>query len=214
MNKILSLLSIVFFTLTADIDAQEEKIELKYTTEELVAMDKWNGISIDQLIDDAFKGDNAGLYMLGMFHLYGMGGCSIDVSTANLFFAASASLGYAPAIDKIKSMYLEDHQNIFLMMVYVNLTASFGHHEFIMVYHEQRSKLVQRFGAEFAQEIESIAKKKKSVIFENIKELEDTSDKEEFVSTIIFGEKGVLAEDVFYDNNYWKSLFKASRAQK
>ena len=55
----------------------------------------------------------AALYNLGEYFFLGLD-FPIDVQQANSFFAKSASLGFAPALNNIAQMYINDKSNVFL----------------------------------------------------------------------------------------------------
>jgi hypothetical protein len=184
-----------------------EKVEFQYSKEELKAMDKWKNKTMNELISDANNGDSVALYMLGMGHLYGQGGFPINIEQANKYFATSALLGFAPAMDKIKGMYLEDNPNVFLVFVYVNLTASFGHPEFTMIYHNQRKHIVEKFGNSMANEIERIASQKTVKIYKAMNQLNESKDKMKMTFNLLFVEDGIIGEDAEFGADYWEKFF-------
>ncbi len=155
-----------------------------------------------------FNGDRGALYFLGLCHMIGADGITIDVEQANDFFDKSASLGFAPALDKIRSMYLYDQQDLFLMMVYLNLTVSAGHYEFAKAYHNTRSEIIENFGANIAREIERIAVHKQKLIEKNKAELTRNANLTELV---IYGKfKEITQEDLLFDANYWTQVHKGN----
>lgn len=184
-----------------------EKVEFQYSKEELKTMDKWKNKTMNELISDANNGDSVALYMLGMGHLYGQGGFPINVKQADKYFATSALLGFAPAMDKIKGMYVEDGQNPFLIFVYVNLTASFGHPEFTMVYHNERKRIVEKFGNAMANEIERIATQKAMKIYKAMNQLSESEDKMKTTFNFLFVEDGIMGEDAEFGMGYWEKFF-------
>lgn len=153
--------------------SQKQSIEFEYSKEEIQALGKWKdkNLTFEQLFMDALQGDAAALYNVGMCYLLGMQDFTIDVGAANTFFAASASLGFAPALDKLKMKYIYDDLNPFLCFVYTNLTISAGHREFTLTYHDLRNQFAEKYGIGVLKKIEEIALKKKCAIFENIKKL-------------------------------------------
>lgn len=189
------------------IEEPAEKVEFQYSKEELKAMDKWKNKTMNELILDANNGDSVALYMLGMGHLYGQGGFPINVEQANKYFSTSALLGFAPAMDKIKGMYLEDNPNLFLVFVYVNLTASFGHPEFTMIYHNQRKHIVEKFGNSMAKEIERIASQKTIKIYTTMNQLNESKDKMKTTFNLLFVEDGIIGEDAEFGADYWEKFF-------
>ena len=102
-------------------NSQNNSTDMIFSSEELHEMGKWKNKSMDDLANDAFEADGAALYMLGMTFLTGSNGFSIDVDNANLWFKQSASMGFAPSLNKVMWMYAEEHQNPFLALVYLNL---------------------------------------------------------------------------------------------
>jgi hypothetical protein len=178
------------------------KVELEFTQDELKAMDKWKSLSFEDLARDAMKGDAVGLYMIGCVYLYGMKGFTIDVNHADNFFAFSASFGFAPAIDKIRAMYMEQN-NLFLLFVYNNLTISYGHSEFVMKYHEFRDAIRKKFGTKVCEEIERIAAEKREAIEKNIENLKLAKDKSEFVFDLVAKHQRLPDEDHKYSLDYW-----------
>lgn len=194
---------------SAHIKEPAEKVEFQYSQEELKAMDKWKNKTMNELIFDANNGDAVAIYMQGMMYLYGQGGFPINVKDADKYFATSALLGFAPAIDKIKGMYLDDDQNPnpFLFLVYLNLTASFGHHEFTMIYHDQRKKIVEKFGNSMAKEIERIASQKTMKIYTAMNQLNESKDKMKTTFNLLFVEDGIIGEDAEFGADYWEKFF-------
>jgi len=183
-----------------------DKLELKYSKEELNAMDKWKNTTMNELISDALDGDAVALHMVGLAYLYGMGGFPIDVKQADRYFATSALLGFAPAIDKVKSIYLEDKTNPFLFFVYLNLTASSGHHEFTMAYHFQRRRVIEKCGLSMANEIERIANEKRMKIYQAADQLAESEDKMRTTFNWLYIEEGIVGEDVQYGMDYWEKF--------
>ncbi len=181
---------------------EEGPVELEFTKQELKEMGKWKNKPFESLVADACEGDRAALYMIGMTYLTGIGGLTIDVKEANRYFAASASLGYAPSIDKIKSMYIYDINNPCLALVYANLVASSGHREFILPYHRLRDKFTTELGSSFAVEVEKIAARKQEAIYQNIKDLKAAKDKHLFVAYLLAGQ-GLTAEDKSLGWDHW-----------
>lgn len=184
-------------------------VELEYTQDELNSMEKWKDKSLDDMMHDALRGDSAALHMIGMCLLYGHG-MPINVEQANSFFAASASLGFAPAIDKIRSMYVENDPNPFLSMIYANLTTSFGHLEYSMPYHQLRTQAVEQFGKVVVDEIERIATKKMSKIIECQRKVKEARDKIKATTSLMVID-GIVCEDIYYGPKYWESLIKSQQ---
>jgi hypothetical protein len=194
-------------------DQDKGEVNISYTREELSALEKWKNKSFDDLVLDSFNGDSSGLYKIGQCFLFGNKelGITIDVSGANQFFALSASLGFAPALDKIKFMYVDDNPNPWLATVYYNLVASLGHTEFLIGYHKMRNEIVKKFGQGFMQEIERIAAQKQELILKNQKDLAAAANKEEFIVTKM---TLITLEDVLLGKNYWAEIFRRSKEKK
>lgn len=186
------------------------QIEFQYSEKELKAMDKWKDKAMNDLISDAHNGDAVALYMMGLSYLYGQGGFPINIESADIYFATSALLGFAPAIDKIKGMYLEDveNPNPMLFYVYLNLTASFGHPEFTMIYHDQRKHIAEKFGSSMVKEIERIAAAKTLKILEAKNQIEDSAEKMRTTFNLLHVEGGIIGEDVNFGPDYWENFFK------
>lgn len=207
--KIVIALFISLFSLTGgalQAKQSENEVEFGYSKDELKAMEKWKKKSFDELLNDALVGDPAALHMIGEAGLYGLCGLPINVERANQYFEVAAALGFAPAIDKIRSMYTEDNPNPFLALVYVNLTASSGHTEYTMNYHKMRSYLLEKYGNKMCEEIERIASIKKIKIFETMDKLEKSKDKKEFIFSL-FASRGITEGDNDLGMDYWEKFF-------
>lgn len=194
--------------------AEDKKavVRLQLTDEESKAMEKWKDLTITDMIQDAMQGDAAGLYMIGMCNLYGTGGFSINIEEANRYFAASATLGFAPGIDKIKFMYMEDIINPYLALVYANLTSSFGHSEFTMCYHNLRQNLMESDKQAICTEIEKIATLKLLKIYETMNKVATSDDKTRIVYSILFDKGAIVAEDPLFVDDYWENILKSAKS--
>ncbi len=192
-----------------------ETTELQYTKEEEKAMNKWKNKTPDELFTDALDGDAAALYMMGLCYLCGQMDLPINIENANEFFSAAASLGFPPAIEQLYKQHLEEN-NIFLFIVYLNLTASSGHSEFIMTYHKIRDTLLEKFtqnGHALAKRTELIAAGKKIKISEtikNLKKIKKSEDRQKFVLDLILSNKGITQEDKNLGMDYWSSIYNPS----
>jgi hypothetical protein len=178
------------------------KSEFIFKKDELNELEKWKDQPFEEILSSAFSGDAAGLYVIGICFLEGTGGCTIDPRTAHAYFAASASLGYAPAIDQIRSLYLYEHQNPFLALVYENLIVSLGHPELLTSYHGLRSDLSKDLGHKFSKEIEGIAALKKKTILSNINELQKIEDKHHYIANFCLT-GGIMKDDHLLGVKYW-----------
>lgn len=193
---------------SSSINAQ---VEFQYTEKELNTMGKWKNKTMNDLLQDAYQGDEVALYMVGMSYLYGKGGFPMNVEYADKHFMVSALLGFAPAIDKIRGMYLEsDNLNPFLVYVYVNLTAVFGHSEYTMVYHESRKNMGEKFGFAIVREIERIAVEKTVKIYQAMNEIQESEDKVQTTSKMLINGGLVEGDDIF-DSTYWEEIFKKNK---
>jgi TPR repeat protein len=183
-------------------------VNLVYTKNETTEMDKWKNRSMDDLMEDAFNGDSAALYVLGQSFFYGGAGFTIDVEQANQFFALSASLGFSPALNEIRAMYMEDSPNVGLTVVYANLAASQRHPELVIGYHKLRKQTIESFRRGFLQEAEKIAAQKNEIILQNKVGLAKASNKKEF---LLFKMTVITDEDSNFDSNYWKDVWQKSK---
>jgi len=188
-------------------DTKEKIVELIYTKEEKATIETWKKASFDEMINDALIGNSAALYNIGMVNLLGLYGCTIDIEKANSYFSISASLGFGPALDKIRSMYIFDFPNPFLMIVYLNLTIASGHHEFIQTYHKLLNDLSDKFGVQVSYETEKIAAQKMKVIIKNKETIEKADNKTE---TLLNNKSftNIVHEDSLYNSDYWYQFFE------
>lgn len=184
-------------------------VEFQYTEEELKSMEnRWS--TFEEILNDALKGDQDAIFSIGLCYLYGGKGLPIDITKANSFFSKAASLGHAPSIEKIRSMYLEDLPNPFLHNVYLNLVIALGHTEYTDAYHRTRSKMKENFGIngkKITDEIERIAGEKIQVIYANLDKLK-ISKKSMNSANFFLNLNGITLEDSFYDLSYWASLLE------
>lgn len=185
------------------------KVEFIYTEQEQRDIAKWKNKSMDDLIMDAMNGDRVALYNLGEYFLLGLD-FPIDVRTANSYFAESASLGFAPALDEVAQMYINDESNVFLGLVYKNLTISFGHTEFTQIYHDFRNKIIKDSGKKgegqrIVNEIERIASHKRAVILKNQNWAENKQKNKESCRLSLMDQ--ITHEDYQYDKDYWLDVF-------
>jgi len=186
--------------------SKEGPVELILTQNELAEMSKWKNKTMDNLVMDAMNGDRAALHNLGEYFFLGLD-FPIDVQMANTFFARSASLGFAPALNQIAQMYINDESNAFLGLVYKSLTISFGHTEFTPAYHHFRSKIIEnsaKNGQRISNEIERIATQKKAIILKNQKYIED---KQNHKKACWLSLQNITDKDYQYDNDYWLDVY-------
>lgn len=182
-------------------------VEFIYTEQEQRDMTKWK--TMDALMIDASTGDRAALYKMGLRFLLGTD-LPINVKEANRYFAKSASLGYAPALYEISQTYVNDEPNPFLAFVYLNLTISCGHEEFIRTYHSAREDILSagKKGQRICDEIERIALQKKIAIIKNQEFVENKQNhkKASWFLSWSFSSK-ITDEDYQYDADYWLDVY-------
>lgn len=185
-------------------------VELILTPQEKaeLSLDRWknsdNEAALEQIINAGLNGDRGALYVLGSMYKTGKNGVPIDIEAANSYFIVSASLGFAPALDKVRRMYLYDTPNLYLMMIYLNLTITAGHTEFVNSYNKLKNELIHDFGESIIQEIERISRHKQYIIEKNRVELKcnKTTD---FITSNAF--QSITAEDLLLDNDYWYKIY-------
>ncbi len=187
--------------------SQQEPIEFVYKDDELKEMDKWKYKTFEAMFEDAMQCDRAALYMLGMSFLTGGGGVTIDTDVADFCFARSASFGFGPSIKQVLHKTIED-ENITLGLVYINLLTSFGHGEYVILYHQYRSKLLEVFGEGVCKEVERMASFKRDLISNNIKLLEKTKDRNKFLMELSDSKKLITSEDPCLGAQYWNRFSK------
>ncbi|MCB1181099.1 MAG: sel1 repeat family protein [Chlamydiia bacterium] len=211
---------LTLFFCSSKLQAKEIELdELILTKKEKHEIENWttkcrNANTATDVIRDAFNGDRAGLYALGMCYANGWQGFVIDIEKANFCFSLSASLGFAPALDQLKVIYLEDKRDPYLAMVYLNLAASYGHSELVPSYHKLRSKLIGFTGVEkgrrITQEIERIAEEKKQLISKNLTELKNPKNQKYLNPIVLQG--NISRSDFIYNDEYWESIIDGERA--
>jgi hypothetical protein len=188
--------------------------EFTLTPEEESQTVKWKNLSMDDLVKDAFQGDSAGLYMIGMNFLVGSPGVTIDVHKANNFFSMSASLGFAPSLRQIGNMYLEEKNNMFLALVYFNLAASYGHPELALAYHKARALLIETTNVRVAEEIEKIAAKKQERIETNSRDARLPENRLGGINKVLICGNIVMLDDIIYGNDYWAGVLRRIETQE
>lgn len=192
-------------------DPHPSTVEFQYTEKELGSLGKaWP--TFDKMLDEAMRGNADALFAVGLCYLYGGNGLPIDLTRANMFFANAASLGHAPALDKIRALYVEDDPNIFLHQVYVNLVIAMGHTEYTLQYHQTRSEMKEKFGEhgqDIVEEIERIAEEKLNVIYKN---QDDLKQKKKSNNTHMYSMSlhNITMLDSFYDIPHWFSIAEPS----
>lgn len=189
------------------LDDKSDPIELKFSNEELEALTKWKDKSFDDMWNDALNCDSAALYMIGMSFLTGSGGFTIDVEKADFCFARSASFGFAPAIKQLIHKNIEE-ENIFLVLVYSNLMSSMGHSEYVMPYHELRTKAMATFGNGISNEIEKIASSKKELISKTVEKLKKSENREKFFVEMTYDGSLINHQDREFNHDYWIQFSK------
>lgn len=184
----------------------KQAIEYRFTKEELKATERWKSSTFETLIEDAHKGDAAALYMVGLCLLDGHG-MAINTGNAHDYFAASASLGFVPALGHLRAKHMNHPSNPFLALVYTNLMIAYGHNEYAANYQQQKDLLSLVGGEEVVKEIERISYEKKAEITNAQIILDWAKDKRE-AALRVYDSKGIIADDILYDLRYWEKLFE------
>jgi len=191
----------------------ESAVEIMPNKQELARMGNWADKDCDALLNDAIKGDEAALFMVGYAFLTGRLGQSINVESANMYFSMSASLGFPLALNQITLMYIHDKNDPFLSLIYLNLAASYDHPELLKSYHDLRAKLIVNFGPEggqrIAAEIERIAEEKRMKIEKNKKDIKRPENMTSEFNKVLFTEN-IIHEDLIYTHDYWESIFEGN----
>ena len=186
--------------------------EFKFSKQEMKDIGKWKKKNADNLLEDSFLGDPGALYLLGYSNLAGQMGFTINIRSADQHFAASATQGFAPATYQIMHKYLEEN-NFFMSSVYLNLLASQGHNEYIMVYHNFRDHLLDRCGSKankILERIEHISAQKQLKINktkESLKTIKNKDEKMKFIMKQIHLNEGITQDDENYNVAYWEQLY-------
>lgn len=177
-----------------------DRVEFIYSEQEQKATARWKNQTMDDLVRDAHNGDRAALYNLGEYSLLGLGDMMMNAQFANYYFAKSASLGFAPALNNIIQMYIHEQANVYLGLIYINLIISFGHTEFIQIYHNFRKAILANSvekGQNILNEIERIAMHKKIIILKNQRLIQAEQ-------TLL---NNITEEDYQYDDDYWLDVY-------
>lgn len=186
---------------------QKDLFEFKFTDEELIELSKWKNKSFDDMWNDAFDCDRAALYMIGMSFLTGSADLTIDVQQADLHFSKSASFGFAPALKQLIHKNIEE-ENIFLVLVYSNLMTSLGHSEYVIPYHELRTKAMATFGNGISNEIDKIASSKKELIFRTVEKLKISENRKFFFLEMKYDGSLIDHQDRELNYKYWMQFTK------
>lgn len=186
-------------------------VELQLTKQEKAELswDRWKNaddeVDLIKIINAGLAGDRGALYVLGSIYQSGKYGVAIDHEAADSYFIVSASLGFAPSIDKVRRMYLYQTPNLYLMMVYLKLTLLAGHNEFAMSYQKLRNELIQDFGQNLILEIERIAVEKQKMIQGNLLELK-CNTAANFIASDAF--QNITSLDSLLNNDYWYKIYE------
>lgn len=187
---------------------QSRSVEFQFTDQELEEMGKWKNKSLDLMLQDALmNGDRAALYMVGMSVMTGVSGLTIDVDCAYTYFLQSASFGFAPSIKQLVHENLEQG-NPHLAMIYMNLLTTLGHHEYVVSYHELRSRTREVFGDGVCREIERLARSKYELIQANIRGLQEAQDKVKYCLSMLHNRTMINSQDKVIDSAYWRGFSK------
>lgn len=180
--------------------------ELVETKDEANAINKWLKTSGDAIATGVQNNDPAALWIQGMFSLTGSAGWPIDSQTATIFFARSASLGFAPSLNQLRLMYATEEQNGYLALVYINLTASAEHPEMLTLYEQIKSELLSvsgTLGMTIIKEVEKIAVHKQACIAK-------LANKIKHNPKAIYLEGLITDEDVLFDHDFWTHIIEGS----
>lgn len=162
-------------------------------------------LELDKVLEAALDGDPVAMYTAGQTSLSGTG-TSINREVANLQFKMAASLGYAPALHEIFSMYVIEGDPL-LALIYLNLTISSGHKEYRDLYYQQTEQLSKLVGKFVVQEIERIALEKIIAIANAQRDIE--SRKNTYKPALTLVGRNLVSGDLIYTKDYWKKFFKS-----
>jgi len=191
-------------------------VGFKYTEEEIKSLQALSKevSSFEGLVNKAINGNHEAMFLVGLSYLYGKKDLPIDTYAANVFFSKAASLGYAPALEKIREKYLEE-ESPFLHQVYLSLVIAAGHDEFTSEYHRVRIAWIKKFnkiggdGTGLVRKIEKLADIKNMEIYENKKTL-DTSKKNHDTNCFFTKIRSITLLDQQYDMRFWLSATEDS----
>jgi hypothetical protein len=165
-------------------------VQFQSTTEEERYLKTHKSQTIQKTITSALEGEPAAIHWVGLNYLTGANGFKQDEKRAYGYFSAAAGLGYAPSMDRLKTIYLNT-DDPFMALVYVNLMIGQGHSEFKPLYEEY--KKLKNLGPVFA-EIEKIAERKRAKIAQNIEGYKGAEDKTKFIVAFMTS-PGLVTED-------------------
>ncbi len=172
-----------------------------FTKEEIDQLKKWKDKPLEELFTGAFQGDAAALYAIGQSFLEG-GTNDVQIaahSTALAYFAASGSLGYAPALEKIRSYYIHEKKNPFLALVYEHLIVLLSHPEVLTSYHSLKNDLPKERQSIVSREVDEIAALKHRAILRNLDMLQTADDKNSYISLFCLS-GGIMNDDPLLAN--------------
>ena len=182
--------------------SEAEKKEVQAFLKKIKTSDTFE---LDKVIDAAYDGDPVAMYIAGQTSLSGTG-TSINREAANLHFKMAASLGYAPALHEVFSMYVTEGDPL-LALVYLNLTISSGHKEYRDLYYQQTEQLSKIAGKSVVKEIEKIALGKTVAIGNAQKDIE--SRKNTYKPALTLVGQNLVSYDLIYTKDYWKRFFES-----
>lgn len=182
--------------------SKAEKKEIQTFLKKIKTSDTFE---LGQVIDAALKGNPVAMYIAGQTSLSGIG-TSINREAANLQFEMAASLGYAPALHEVFSMYVNEGDPL-LAMVYLNLTISSGHKEYCDLYYQLTEQLSKMVGKSVVREIEKIALEKTITIANTKKDIGNRQNTYKPALTLIG--QNLVSEDYIYTRDYWKKFFES-----
>jgi len=185
---------------------QLSKVE-KRDIEKCLKKVKTKGVfDLNKALEEASNGNPIAMYIVGQSCLIGAG-ISINRNAANLYLKMAASLGYAPALYQIFQIYALEKQDPLLAFVYLNLTISYGHGEYIDFYYQETEWLSKLTEPAIVKEIERIALEKDAKILKLRTEIK--KHKNTFKPATMLVGQNLTMGDVIYSEKYWKKFFKS-----
>lgn len=203
---LITLIRVARSTELSEVGTQSRNGRFQLSEQESEAIAALAGEPTDVLQSEAMRGNAAAFYWLGHHVLSGPNG-ALNIEQAKQYYAASAMLGYVPAMYKLGLIYYKNDENYCLAAVYSALAALFGNLEMAQSTNMLRKEL-NACGCQAKMDaIERVAEHKRLKIHETAAKLKNVKDKTEIISSILSGENSLIAEDLGlgYDE-YWKNF--------
>lgn len=179
-----------------------EEWEIIFTEEENKAINQWKDKTLENWTDDSIAGNPAGLWLVGVAYLMAVRGFPLDIDRADLFFSLSGSLGFAPSLHQLATT-IAANDNPLLAFVYFNLVISMGHPEKVSIYHKYRDGFISKGGIKVANEIEKIARYKRTIIDEWKNQYESNpKDFTKFMNSAL----KITDLDFLFDVQFWENI--------